>query len=214
MEIIIYSLLKGASLGLIIAIPSVGQAVLSIQETLSRGIKYGLISGLGVAVADTLFALAAGFGIHTLRDWIQSYQNILHISGAFFILLFGLALFVTKPEIQTDATPSVYSQWKVINAFMPNFLLTTLHPVTLIFFSAAFAALPLTDPSANILTISLVGLGVFLGSMIWWFALGWSVAHFTRDKMTTEWLSKIKKIFAVIMVLLGSWLLIKHLLLI
>ena len=213
MEIIIYSLLKGASLGLIIAIPSVGQAVLSIQETLSRGMKYGLISGLGVALADAFFALAAGFGIHTLRDWIQSYQSLLHISGAFFILLFGLALFVIKPEIQTDPASSVYSRWKVVNAFMPNFLLTILHPVTLIFFGAAFAALPLTDSSANILTISLIGLGVFLGSMIWWCALAWSVAYFTRDKMTTEWLRKIKKIFGVIMVLLGSWLLIKHLLL-
>lgn len=211
MEIILYSLLKGVSLGLVIAIPSIGQAVLSIQETLSRGMKYGLISGLGVALADTFFALAAGLGIHTLRDWVQSYQSVLHISGAFFILLFGFALFFIKPEVQSNPAPSAYSRWKFVNAFMPNFLLTILHPVTLIFFSAAFAALPLTDSSANILTISLIGLGVFLGSMIWWWALAWSVTHFTRDKMTTEWLGKIKKIFGVIMITLGIWLLIKNL---
>jgi threonine/homoserine/homoserine lactone efflux protein len=100
MESIFFALLKGVSLGFLLAVTSTGQAIICIQETLKRGLIYGLISGLGVAVADTFFSLAAGFGVGYVKAAIQSYGSIMHISGASLILIFGIVMFAGKSEIE------------------------------------------------------------------------------------------------------------------
>lgn len=210
MESIFFALLKGGGLGFLLAVTSTGQAILCIQETLKRGLIYGLISGLGVAVADTSFSLAAGFGVGYVKAVIQSYSSIMHISGASLILIFGILMFAGKSEIDLSSVPEGRSRWNVINAFMPNFLFTALHPVTLVFFSAAFASLPLTDNANQWTIVAFIALGVFSGAMIWWVGLAWSVDRFIRTRMTTIVLIKIKKSFAVMLILLGAGMLINY----
>lgn len=220
---ICFALLKGISLGLILAVTSTGQAIICIQETLKRGLIYGVISGFGVAVADSSFSLAAGLGVQFVREVIQSYSSIMHISGSCLILAFGMVMFFGKSEIDLTTVSEGRSRWKLVNAFLPNFLFTALHPVTLLFFTAAFASLPLAvgpgplDPSQlqsgqldRLRMVSFISLGVFSGAMIWWAGLAWSVDRFVRNRMTTAVLLKFKKVFAAILVLLGAGMLINY----
>ncbi len=179
-----------------------------------------MISGLGVAVADTFFSLAAGFGVEYVKVLIQSYGSIMHISGASLILIFGILMFAGKFEIDLSSVPEGRSRRSIINAFMPNFLFTALHPITLVFFSAAFASFPLADSTnqlgfgplelGQLTTVAFISLGVFSGAMIWWMGLAWSVDKFIRNRMTTSVLIKIKRSFAAILLLLGAGMLINY----
>lgn len=207
---LIILLFKGVSLGLIIAIPSTSQTVLCVQQTLNRGLIFGLISGLGVAVADSLFALAAGFGVQAISEWLHSYERIMQTTGALLILLFGVVTFFSQTDLKTDDTVSTNYRWQTLNAFIPTFLLTIFHPVTFLFFSAAFASMSLTSSANQYVNIALIGLGTFLGSMLWWGGLVWSITKFIRDKISNATFNYIKKISGALMGVLGAGLLIKY----
>ena len=55
--------IRGLAAGLIIAAPVGPVNLLCIRRTLEKGWKSGMVSGLGAALADTLYGAIAGFSI-------------------------------------------------------------------------------------------------------------------------------------------------------
>jgi threonine/homoserine/homoserine lactone efflux protein len=60
--------LRGILVGVAIAVPVGPIGVLCVRRTIIRGPVSGLISGLGAAVADTLFGCVAAFGLTAVSD--------------------------------------------------------------------------------------------------------------------------------------------------
>ena len=68
---IITLLLRGCAVGLAASITVGPVAVLCIQRTLSKSRHSGIVSGLGVACADTLMAIIAFFFYSMLQAQIE-----------------------------------------------------------------------------------------------------------------------------------------------
>jgi len=90
--VLILYLLKGILVGLTASISLGPVAILIIQRTLNKGHLRGFVSGLGAAVADTFYAVLAGFGVSALIIYIEEYQLYLRIIGSVILIFMGIFL--------------------------------------------------------------------------------------------------------------------------
>ena len=68
---------RGICVGVAASITVGPVAVLCIQRTLSKSRRSGIVSGLGVACADTFMAMAALFFYSMLQTQIEQYNTCL-----------------------------------------------------------------------------------------------------------------------------------------
>ena len=97
---IIELLFRGICVGIAASITVGPVAVLCIQRTLSRDRRTGLISGLGVACADTLMAIIAYFCYSMLQSHIEQYNTLLRVIGGIFVVVVGVWVFAQNPVPQ------------------------------------------------------------------------------------------------------------------
>lgn len=106
------ALFKGCIIGFSIAMPVGPIGLLCIKNSLTRGMIYGLISGLGAACADTLYGALGGFGISTVGIFLEKYHLILELFGGFFLCYLGISTFFEKIADASDSYSTV-SHWRV-----------------------------------------------------------------------------------------------------
>lgn len=75
-------------------------AVLCIQRTLSKGHLSGLMSGLGVACADTILAILSFTVYALLKSYIDEYNTVIQICGGVFVVIVGVFIFFKNPVPQ------------------------------------------------------------------------------------------------------------------
>ena len=83
---------RGICVGVAASITVGPVAVLCIQRTLSKSRRSGIVSGLGVACADTFMAMAALFFYSMLQTQIEQYNTLLRVIGGIFASIFGLTI--------------------------------------------------------------------------------------------------------------------------
>lgn len=91
--------LKGILIGIIASAPMGPVGVLTIQRTMNKGRWYGMVTGLGAAVSDLIYALITGLGMSFVMDLITSPQNKfwLQLLGSLMLLAFGVWCFRADP---------------------------------------------------------------------------------------------------------------------
>jgi threonine/homoserine/homoserine lactone efflux protein len=109
-------LLKGIMIGLLASIPLGPIGVICIQRTINKGKTSGFISGLGAAVADTIFAAIAGFSLTYIITFIQEQRLIIEVVGGVIVILLGLKTFYTNRPASYDAISG-----KRINSWRTSF---------------------------------------------------------------------------------------------
>ncbi|MGH7044979.1 MAG: LysE family translocator [Stellaceae bacterium] len=171
-------LVKGIVVGIVIAVPVGPVGVLCLRRTIFAGRLSGLVSGLGAATADALFGAIAAFGLTFVSSWLFGYENALRAGGgAYLIYSGGSALWSRTPDRLTD-TPDAET---LLRDFASAFALTITNPVTIVVFLAIFAALGLGGTRATLPRACFMVLGVWLGSLLWWFGLSAGVGFFRRS---------------------------------
>ncbi|MBF2716044.1 LysE family transporter [Agrobacterium vitis] len=162
---LIILLLKGVLLGIAVAAPIGPIGTLCINRTMERGFWHGVSAGLGAAIGDMVFAIAAAAGFAAMQDLLAEISLPLKLIGGTLILLIGIRMLAARP-------PRPAAQIKAsdfIRTTMSTFGLTITNPATIFGFAALFAGAGLAD-TGEVSPFFLVA-GVFLGSLIWWFAL-------------------------------------------
>ncbi|TWI45198.1 threonine/homoserine/homoserine lactone efflux protein [Pseudomonas duriflava] len=176
-------LIKGIVLGLAIAAPVGPIGLLCIQSTLKGGFRNGIITGLGAATADALYALGAMMGLTGLLTIIGK-TSYLQIIGALFLLYVAWKTRLRKRKpLKAIGLPS--NLWR---CYFTTFLLTLSNPMTILSFATMFAGLGLTQ--ADLGKGLLLVIGVFLGSMLWWICLS-SLFALVAQKLDPSWLRRI-----------------------
>src|SRR5262249_41091676 len=97
---LLLDLIKGAIVGVVIALPLGPVGVLCVRRTLFGGPSSGFVSGLGAATADSLFGVIAGFGLTIVRDFLLGYQDWLGVGGGVFLLVVGIRALARAPEAE------------------------------------------------------------------------------------------------------------------
>ena len=196
-------LLRGLIIGFSIAAPVGPIGVLCIRRTLTEGRLSGLVSGLGAATADSIYACIAGFGLVFISNFLVSQQFWLRLIGGAFLCYLGIKTLLAKPAEQE---PSVKGNG-IIGNYASTFFLTLTNPMTIISFMAIFAGLGLASTSSNYMSAGILVLGVFMGSALWWLFLCGGIGLF-REKFNRRGLNWVNKISGIIIMGFGLFALL------
>lgn len=192
---------KGMLIGLLVSIPLGPMGVLVIQRTVNKSRMAGLLSGMGAALSDTLYAIIAGFSLTFVVDFIRVNEVLFQTIGAVVVLALGIHIFFKNPV--TDLRRNRLRGNTHFQDIISSFLVTFSNPLTVFVFLAVFTssgvAVNLQQPYHS----SLVILGIFTGALAWWFSLSGIVSMF-RHKINLRvlwWINKTAGILIVLFVL-------------
>lgn len=201
-------LLRGAGVGLASSITVGPVAVLCIQRTLSKSRRSGMVSGIGVACADTLMALIAFFFYSMLQAQIEQYSQLLRVVGGVFVVIVGVVIFFQNPVPQIRRNragkTSLWQDFVSMFGFtIANFVVVI--PYILAFF-AMFSVGTVDENTdvATIVTSALIIAGFFCGALLWWFLLTSLISLFRRRFRPRHMLT-INHIAGIIIGLLGVY---------
>ncbi len=190
---------RGLLMGLAIAAPVGPIGVLCIRRTLAYGRMTGLVSGLGAATADAVYGCIAGFGLTLVANVLQGYAVWIGLLGGLYLCYLGVKTFLSRPAAEAAAEISATG---LLRAYVSTVFLTLTNPATILSFVTLFAGVGLARAGGNYLSASVLVLGVFLGSALWWVLLSGGVSLF-RDRLNTQRLQGINRISGLILVAFG-----------
>lgn len=191
-------LLKGILIGLLFGLPVGAVGALTVQRTFSHGVKAGLLTGLGSSVADCFYACVGVFGFTMISDFLLQYQVIITILGGGLILLMGIRLLLRKSET-VEQKPEDIGFAKM---FLSSFAVGITNPAAILTFLFAFSYFGITG-NAGAFWGSLLVLGVFIGTYLWWGALS-SATSIIKKKAARFSFRHMNRAFGSILCLFGA----------
>lgn len=182
---IIELLFRGICVGIAASITVGPVAVLCIQRTLSKSRKSGLVSGLGIACADTLMATVAFFFYSMLQTQIEQYNTLLRVVGGIFVVVVGAFIFSQNPVPQirrnrAGKTSLGQDFASIFGLTIANFIMVI--PYILAFF-AVFKISTLEhgdDSFGSLLRAVFVIAGFMAGAVAWWSLVACVMSLFRR----------------------------------
>jgi threonine/homoserine/homoserine lactone efflux protein len=206
MEMALALVIKGILMGLLVSVPPGPVGVMCIKRTMTRGIRSGVVSGIGAASADTLYALIAGLGLSYVINFIQKEQFWIQLVGSIIIMIIAVKLFYTNPAVEFRNSRTRRS--KPMEEFISIFLVTLSNPMVVFIFIAMFAGFNMLGENTNpFIALFLVG-GVFSGAMLWWFVLSIIVDRF-RNRIRLKNIWWMNKILGLIVFICGLVIVLK-----
>ncbi len=206
---IVDSFVRSIMVGVAASITVGPVAVLCIQRTLSKSRRSGIISGLGVACADTLMAIVAYFFYAMLQGQIELYNVLLRIVGGIFVVGVGVYLFLQNPipQIKRNRRGEGSSGWQ---DFISVFGLTVANFIMVVpYLLAFFAVFKVSDGGEmpglwGALKGCAVMVGFFVGSSAWWTAIAFGFNLF-RAKFRPRHLVTINHAAGILIGGLGAF---------
>lgn len=126
-------------------------AVLCIQRTLSKGHISGMMSGLGVACADTILAILSFTVYALLKSYIDEYNTVIQICGGVFVVIVGVFIFFKNPVPQIRKNRA--GKTHLWQDFVSMFGFTLANFVVIIPYILAFFTMFNIDLSGDIVTV-------------------------------------------------------------
>jgi threonine/homoserine/homoserine lactone efflux protein len=184
---------KGALVGMLIAAPVGPINVLVMRRTLVHGRLAGLASGLGAALADTLFGAIAALGMSVLQTFLEEERVALSLAGAAILVFMGVRLLRRPaPAMTAGKDPT-----GLVADFTSTLVLTLTNPITVLSFLAIFAAFGVRPDGRVGIDDGLLLAGVMAGASAWWLTVVEAVSKF-RDRFTTTGLTWANRIAALV----------------
>ncbi|GAA4342972.1 LysE family translocator [Flaviaesturariibacter amylovorans] len=137
-----YALIKGLSLGLLLAI-SVGPLLFTtIKQSIYNGRRGGFAFVAGVSMSDLLLAILVNFFTELFNSIING-QDIVVVIGGLFLVAVGIYFLFFKRirVVEEGATPERFRKRDFFKVFMTGFLMNVLNPGIWIFWLAAATSL-------------------------------------------------------------------------
>jgi threonine/homoserine/homoserine lactone efflux protein len=198
--------INGLLIGVLSSMPVGAISIMSVQRTMNNGLWAGFSIGMGAGFGDLFYAAVAGFGITIIIDFLIVYRVWLAIFGGIFLVFIGYKIY-TSDTIKQFRVKKSLTKRRMANDFFSSFLLAMSNPVTILGFTGFFASTGIISQSTTHSKIFMLLVGVFLGTVVWWFGIS-LVVNFFKNKITLRNIIMINKVTGVIIVLLGIAVLI------
>ncbi|MDD3183456.1 MAG: LysE family transporter [Alphaproteobacteria bacterium] len=202
---------RGLVLGVIVAAPVGPVGLLCIRRTIQKGLVIGFATGFGAAFADAFFSAVAAFGISAITVVVQAHRDALHVIGGVILLFIAWHMWRDKPrqanaeEVETKYLKRAHIKiGGALMALTTSFVITLTNPATLFGVLAVVATFGGLKSSAE---ASVIILGIFLGSSLWWAMLSGGVSllrgHFTEERVMT-----LNRVTAFALTAIAVWVMI------
>jgi threonine/homoserine/homoserine lactone efflux protein len=189
--------LRGLVVGFTVAAAVGPISLLTIRRTIAHGRLYGLVSGLGVALADASYGAVAAFGLTTVTALLVGARTALALIGGAFLVWLGIRTMLARP---TGIAASSDDRPGLVGAFLSIYGLTMTNPMTIVSFAGIFAGLGLAGRGGG--EAALLTLGVFLGSSLWWVVLT-AVVGRVRGRATPHVLGWMNRVSGTVLLAFG-----------
>jgi threonine/homoserine/homoserine lactone efflux protein len=192
--------LKGIVIGFSIAAPVGPIGILCIRRSLAEGPWIGLATGLGAATADAAYGCVAAFGLTAVSSFLVSQKFWLGLIGGAFLCYLGVRTFLSRPAEHAAAAVQTNG---LFGAYASTLFLTLTNPMTILSFVAVFAGFGL-GASPDYLAASVLVLGVFAGSALWWLILSGGVGSL-RSRVKANWMQAVNRFSGALIFCFGLY---------
>lgn len=192
---------RGLLIGILVSAPMGPIGMLCIQRTLLRGRFQAFFTGIGAGVSDFIYCLLAGLGLSFVTEFIESNQSWLQVIGSVVMIAYASYLFMSNPSrsLQSNKEVNTGSYWK---DFITGFLFTFSNPLILFLIVGLFARFSFLAPEFAAYHYFAGYLSIFLGAVVWWFAVTYFVNK-VRRHFNIRSLRILNRIIASIIVVMG-----------
>jgi threonine/homoserine/homoserine lactone efflux protein len=151
-------------------VPAVPIGLLALEAGLHRGIRCGLWASAGVATADLLYSSVTALAGHALEPVITPHRLPLEIASGILLILLGAWGVWRATRARRLSEADVAHPPPGITAYFRLFIITAVHPLTVIYFAALIVPLQAREPATTWWPAAFVA-GVTLASFTWHAAL-------------------------------------------
>lgn len=205
------SLLQGIQTGLLLCIMLGPIFFALIQAGVERGMRAGLMVGLGIWISDLIFILTVFFGASYLvavTEW-SGFKATFGAIGGIILIGFGVGMMLTKspPLPAIDEGRSEIGARTYLGLWVKGFLINTINPFTFFFWLSVMSLIMLGDDySTNSATLFFVGVML---TIIITDALKVALAKFIRRYMTNGHIHTLRLVSGGALVVFGIVLMVK-----
>lgn len=194
--------IQGMIIGLTLAVPVGPISLVCIHRTVANGRLHGIISGLGVATADSLYATVAFLGLTAVSGLIIGHQVLFRFFAGIALILVGIRVFRSVPaEVSVADEEKSYLQ-----EYFSLFAIAAANPLTIIFFITILPGFGVVAQGTTLIAAVPFVAGVFLGSAAWWIILCGSLGT-VRSRLSTGNLRQINLISGILIAGFGAGML-------
>lgn len=205
-------LIKGLIVGILASAPMGPVGVLTIQRTLNKGRWFGMVTGLGAAVSDIIYAAVSLLGMSFVMDFIENPRNMFwfKVIGGILLMLFGIYTYLSNPT--ENLRPTSQNKGSLMHNGITGFLVTFSNPLIILLFIALMARFEFVVPE-HYVEQGVGYLAIFGGALIWWFSLTYLIDKL-RSKFQVSTICLINRIIGSIVIVAGFigflWALLDH----
>ncbi len=190
--------IQGIIIGLTLAVPVGPISLICIRRAVADGRLHGIVSGLGVATADSFYAAVAVLGLTVISGLITAHQVFFRAVAALVILAVGVRVFVSIPaEAPGDGGHESFTK-----DYLSLLAITLANPMTIIFFLVVLPGFGIvlggTSPEVSAEFV----LGIFCGSVVWWIVLCGAIGS-VRSRLNTWHIRLINRIAGILIICFG-----------
>jgi len=198
---------QGILIGLILSAPVGPLSLMCIQRSINDGRLHGILSGIGVATADAIYAAVAFLGLTAISGFILSWQDFFRFFAGLVLILVGIRIFLTRPrEEETGSPHESYAK-----DYLSMVAIAIANPLTIIFLMVTLPGFGFVIGGTTILAAAEFVAGFLAGSVAWWILLC-GVLGSVRSRISTGHLVLINRVSGLFIVCIGAVMFISVLL--
>ena len=196
--------LQGMIVGFTLAAPVGPISLVCIHRTVARGRLHGIVSGLGIATADSFYAAVAFLGLTAVSGFIIGHQAAFRLVAGAALVLIGMRVFMSVPAAVRNGGTDQDSYFR---DFLSLLAITAANPLTIIFFITILPGFGVVAHGTTIAAAAPFVAGVFSGSALWWIILCISVGS-VSSRLSTEHLRWINRVSGILVAGFGAGILV------
>lgn len=189
---------QGIIIGLTLAVPVGPISLLCIRRAIADGRLHGIVSGLGVATADSFYATVAVLGFTIISGILLAQQAFFRAVTGTVLIVVGINVFLSVPAgpVENGGLGSYPRDYFSMLA------IALANPLTIIFFIVILPGFGIVLGGTSLLASLAFVLGIFTGSVAWWVLLCGVVGTF-RSRFGIRNLQLINRISGIMIVCFG-----------
>jgi len=198
---------QGILIGLILSAPVGPLSLMCIQRSINDGRLHGILSGVGVATADAVYAAVAFLGLTAISGFILSWQDFFRFFAGLVLILVGIKIFFTRPREEENGSPHE----SYAKDYLSMVAIAIANPLTIIFLMVTLPGFGFVIGGTTLLAAAEFVSGFLAGSIAWWILLC-GVLGSVRSRISTGHLVVINQVSGLFIVCIGAAMFISILL--